>query len=104
MRNFIVLTVVSLSICGCVSSSSTVNDHDDQMMKMFGTHGQMEAWKEFDAALKEYNKERLKRDQIDCEPRKRDNGKFTYIHCEFNDELIHWDSSSRGLQKLQRGL
>ncbi|MEM7084209.1 MAG: hypothetical protein AAF465_15880 [Pseudomonadota bacterium] len=79
----IMLFFVLFILAGCTTIGAGINKVVSPADSEFGTKMQAKKWRDFKKMLDEYNKTQSIDGHIGCEPRKRDNGRFTYIHCEF---------------------
>ncbi len=82
MKVFVVFCVVAL-ISGCSSVSVFSKDRKDESEMMLNTESQVKTWRAFEGMVEEFNSEQPLENAVNCEPRKRKNDRFAYIHCEF---------------------
>ncbi|MFK8029504.1 MAG: hypothetical protein AB8G18_04650 [Gammaproteobacteria bacterium] len=80
-----VLTVICalFFMAGCSTVGVDIEKVISPAHNQFGTEMQANTWKDFKKMLDRFNLIQGRDEQIICDPRKRNNGRFTYIHCEF---------------------
>ncbi|MEM7081931.1 MAG: hypothetical protein AAF465_04300 [Pseudomonadota bacterium] len=103
MKLTVILFILLVSSIGCATTDSPDSQAKNQSEKIYFTGAQAKVWRSFEDAVYEFNAVRQNPDRVICTPRKRDGGRFAYIHCEFHKELNEWNKPERGLERMQRG-